>query len=204
MALWGYPSLRQGAWLLYLLMALGYQSPLGLGVWKLRKANLIKMELGGHEGEALKPYYHSSSIAKPTGRDVLYIPDRKKHVLDYPSRNKDFVLVWQDPSHWETVTTQPMKSHYTWNSQFPPMDFLFIVAPPKAPLSSIKEHSSPLFPRVAYGFAAVCVSRIAIVCCFHVNPFFFFFFFFFAGKLTGLLWKVKLSGEEAFRYLLIR
>lgn len=41
---------------------------------------------------------YSSSIAKPTGGDIPYIPDGKKHVLDYTSGNKDFVLVGQDPS----------------------------------------------------------------------------------------------------------
>lgn len=34
----------------------------------------------------------------------------------------------------ETVTTQPMKSQYTSDSQFSPMDFLFITAPPHSPL----------------------------------------------------------------------
>ena len=54
-------------------------------------------------------------------------------------RKKDFLLAWQQLSQSETVTTQPMKSHYISNSQFPPMDFLFITVLPSLPLSSIKE-----------------------------------------------------------------
>lgn len=53
----------------------------------------------------------------------------------------------------ETVTTQPMKSQYTSDSQFSPMDFLFITAPPQFPPSSIKEQYFPLCSRLAYGFA---------------------------------------------------
>lgn len=36
---------------------------------------------------------------------------------------------------------RPMKSHYTLNFQFPPMNSLFTIAPP----NSIQERSSPLF-----------------------------------------------------------
>lgn len=53
----------------------------------------------------------------------------------------------------ETVTTQPMKSQYTSDSQFSPMDFLFITASPQFPPSSIKEQYFPLCSRLAYGFA---------------------------------------------------
>lgn len=43
----------------------------------------------------------------------------------------------------ETVMTQPMKSYYTSNFQFPPMASLFTTASPK----SIKGFTFPLFLR---------------------------------------------------------
>ena len=62
----------------------------------------------------------------------------KKVTIYYPAKGKDFLLVWQQGSQWESVTTQPMESHYTLNFQFPPMDYLFITAP--TPISIIKDY----------------------------------------------------------------
>lgn len=76
----------------------------------------------------------------------------KKVTIYYPAKGKDFLLVWQQSSQWETVTTQPMESHYTLNFQFPPMDYLFITAPPTPHLLYIRLFlslfCSPDFPVV--------------------------------------------------------
>ena len=49
---------------------------------------------------------------------------------------------------------------------------------PKFPLSSIKEHSSPLFSRLTCGLARMCLCQIAILCYSQINPSF-------ASKITG-------------------
>lgn len=57
----------------------------------------------------------------------LASPKERCFLLYYPSKRKDdFLLPWQQPSQWEIVITQTMKSHYTLNSQFPSVDSLFI------------------------------------------------------------------------------
>lgn len=47
------------------------------------------------------------------------------------------------PSQWDSVTAQPRKGPYTWNSQFIPMDFLPRTALPAPPFSSVKEQPVP-------------------------------------------------------------
>ena len=48
-----------------------------------------------------------------------------------PGRGKKiFPFAWQELSQRETVTAQPMKSHYTLNSQFLSKIFSFITEPP--------------------------------------------------------------------------
>ena len=81
------------------------------------------MKSGGLAGGALMSY-HSLSIADPIGRKgpctliLLYYQGQRKKGLPPPPGN----------SPDETVTTQPMTSHYTSNSQFTPKDILFIIA----------------------------------------------------------------------------
>lgn len=99
-------------------MVIGYQSPLGLGVQKLRKGNLTETELGGQKEKLSSPT--TTPCVKPTGREVLSF-----------LRGGRMYLTSQ--TEIRTVTTQPIKSYYTWNSQFLLMAFLFIMAPPTAP-----------------------------------------------------------------------
>lgn len=61
--------------------------------------------------------------------------------FSYLRRKKKRSLTQQQLSQWETAITLPMKSYYTLNFQFSPMDSLFTTVSPK----SIKEDSSPLF-----------------------------------------------------------
>lgn len=71
------------------------------------------------------PQQEKMCLSSPTGRCFL---------LYYPWRRKgDFLCPQQQPSQWETMTTQLMKSHYTSNSQFSPKDSLFITVPPNFP-----------------------------------------------------------------------
>lgn len=52
----------------------------------------------------------------------------------YSSRkNEGFLLPQQQLSQWEPITTRPMRNHYTFNTQFTPMDFLFTSALPSPP-----------------------------------------------------------------------
>ena len=59
-----------------------------------------------------------------------------------------------------------MKSHYTLNFQFPPVDSSFRTASPKP----IKAHSSP-FSGLAHGSPLEHMPQTAILCCFLINPF---------------------------------
>lgn len=60
------------------------------------------------------------------------------------SREKEeFFFALQQSSQWEILTTQPVKSLYTWNSQFPPMNSSFITTIP-TPSSLKEDYSSPL------------------------------------------------------------
>ena len=93
---------------------------------------------------ALSHTYHSGqyrSQQNPAGSDitVLYSLQQKGEKKSSPC----------------LATTQPMESHYTSNSQFPPMKSLFIRAPPSFPFSSIRvcfplrielARGSPQFP----------------------------------------------------------
>lgn len=87
---------------------------------KLMKGNLTTMELGRQEGGAL--------MHKPIGRDTPCISSRERHCFITLTGGRKILLAHQQLSQWETVTTQPMKSCYTLNAQFPPMEFLFITA----------------------------------------------------------------------------
>lgn len=123
---------------------------------------------GRPAGGALTPYY-SVSTADPTGRDGT-CKSLTTLALLY-QQVKVFLPPQQQPSQWETVTTQPMRSHYTLNSHF------VYDNSPNSSLSSIKECSSPLFSRLAYGFAMACLSWIEIL---FLNKLIF------AGKVTLL------------------
>lgn len=82
------------------------------------------------------------------------------------------------------------------------MDLLFITALLNSPFSSIKEHSSVLFARLAYGFAVVFLSWIEILCSSQINTFLL-------GKELPVLllwlilvyWLIKIFGEDKFSSL---
>ena len=72
---------------------------------------------------------------------------------------------WQQPGPWEIVTTQPMRSDYTFNSHFT-ANRLFVynsIPNPSPPLSFTKGPSSPLLLELACSFALSCLSQIAII-----------------------------------------
>ena len=83
---------------------------------KKRKKNRVRRPEGG----ILMPY-HLMSIGFTNSLKVTNLLPSK--------RKQGFLLAWQEGSQWETVTTQPMKSHYTLNFQIPPIDYLFITFP---------------------------------------------------------------------------
>ena len=71
-----------------------------------------------------------------------------------------------------------LKSHYTWNSLFPPMDSLFILAPPNS-FSSIKQPSSPS----VFGLVYFSVDLHVLNC----HPLLFLSKSIFTGKTTDFL-----------------
>ena len=107
------------------------------------------------------------TLHTPTGRDVPCNSDRKWLYFTTLSRRKKFLLAQQQLSQWETAITQPIKCHYTSNSQSLPMDFSFTTAPP----NFIKDRSSPLFLQTCPWFTIDCLSPFAILCSSSVNPF---------------------------------
>ena len=94
-------------------------------------------EARGENSQACTSQHHSTHTPDQ---------DRKRHILHLPQemillyylgwRKKRFLLAQYQRSLWETAITQPMKSHYTLNFLFPPMDSSFTRAPPQF----IKEH----------------------------------------------------------------
>lgn len=106
-------------------------------VWKLVKETQLEwsQEVSGGSSQGLPP--------------LNCRPNRKRHLAQgyyftIPAKGGKFLLLlWQQPSQGETITVQPMKSHYTANAQFTPMDFLIYNSPPNFLLSSIEECSSP-------------------------------------------------------------
>ena len=87
-------------------------------MWKLIKGNLIKMDWGGQKGEYLTVNTHPN-------RKNQYRSPAGSNATSASRGKKIFLLSWQQLSQWETVTTQPLKSHHIWNSQFPPASFIF-------------------------------------------------------------------------------
>lgn len=115
------------------------------------KGNLTKMESGCQQGE-LSP---TTSIVDPTRRDVPC-----KSVLSYhPNRRKKGFFFCRATSPASDKLSQPANEKSLY-SELPVYfkDFSFIRALPNYPLSSLEEGSSPLFSRLAYGFALACLS----------------------------------------------
>lgn len=90
-------------------------------MWKLIKGSLSKLESGSLAEGALILYRLSQLQIQQEDRLCA------QTLLHYPSKKKKgFSHVPLQPDQWETVTTQPMKSHYTSSSQCTPMDFCFL------------------------------------------------------------------------------
>lgn len=99
------------------------------------------MESGGQKGD-LSHSCHSTHTTDPKRKRHTLHFQQKMILLYYTSRKKKRLLLAQcQLSQQETAITEPMKIHFTLNSQFPPGDSLFTTTPPK----SINRHSSPLF-----------------------------------------------------------
>lgn len=107
---------------------------------KINKGKPHKNGIRRSEGEASHMYLSTSIqiqqeemyFASLAGSDTTLLP---------PARER-FSLWLAIAQPMRAVRTQPMKSHYTSNSQFPPMDFLFITAPPKFSFLLYKRVSS--------------------------------------------------------------
>lgn len=123
-------------------------------LWNWIRKTAFKMELQGQAGKL-------SCWTTPCS---LHSPKEDDHTLLLSGRKKEFLFARQQPGQWETLTTQPMRSHDTSTSQFPPTDSLFRTDPPNSYVSSVKDCSSPLFSGLACGFVVVCISWIAVLC----------------------------------------
>ena len=108
------------------------------GEWNLRNVN--------RKGKS-----HQNVVGWPAGGALTHVPlDRNTD----PSKKRCYLAFWSDTTllpplaTGSQTTAQPMrdchnsmKSHCTLNSQFPPMDFLFITAPRNCLFSFIKVSS---------------------------------------------------------------
>ena len=126
---------------------------------KLIKENLTKMESGGQKGE-LSCTSHLLPVLNAAERDVLCISNRRCHYY-LPAGGKKIFPSAGNSSVSEGLTTQQMKSHYTSNSLFPPMDFLYIMSPSQLPLLLYKRVPlSFALPAYHLWFATVACSEL--------------------------------------------
>lgn len=99
-------------------------------LWKLIRGTSLT---GSWEawGEALRLTNSFFSIADPTGRRDGQLTTQILFQPFYHSGGggKRFCLSQQQPSQWQSVTTQLMRSHNTRDSQFLSMDFLLRKVP---------------------------------------------------------------------------
>lgn len=101
-------------------------------VWRLINRNRIQIRV--------ERAYRGSSHTLPLNvnypkQEEMYFPSPTRRCFSTTAAGKrgNLLLTWQPFSQWKTISTQPMKSHYTSNSQFPPMDSLFATAPLNSP-----------------------------------------------------------------------
>ena len=100
----------------------------------------------GLQGELWCPPTHSLSVIPKEKRlDVFLLYSSRKE--------EELLLPWQLLSQLEAGTAQPMKSHYTSNSQPPPMDSLLTTAPLSSPF---------LYQRTFHAFVLLACRWFAI------------------------------------------
>ena len=111
---------------------------------------------------------------------LLSQTNRKRHTFASPAGNKvtttllpngekeEFLLAWQQLSQWETITTQPVKSHGILRIpsfiQWTP----FITAPPISPFF-VKKMFLSFVLWTCLWFAIDCWYQNVILCCFQIN-----------------------------------
>lgn len=121
-----------------------------LASMKINKGKYYWHSLGRPARGALPSYY--SSLIADHGKTEMDLPGQYNFNYYFTTLQeegrKHFCLPCNSLAN-EPVTTHSMRRHVPWNSQFMPMDFWFTTAPPKSILCSMKEKSSPLFPRLA-------------------------------------------------------
>ena len=87
-----------------------------------------------------------------------------------PQQEEDFLLPQQQPSQWDTVSAQPVKSHCASKSQFIPTDFLFITASPTS-LFLWKWMLLSFVWQTCLWFCPSLLEPVAILCCSWINLF---------------------------------
>ena len=101
------------------------------------------MKLGSQKRELLHMRHWLSHRSQ---QEEMYLTSVAKVTLLYDPQQEEerFSLCLE--------TAQPMKIHCTLNSQFPPMDSLFIPAPRNFPLSSVRVSSPFLLKKKKFFF----------------------------------------------------
>lgn len=117
-----------------------------IAVWKSINRNLTENRVERPERRALTCINHCRAQQE---EDFLFLPSN---------------------SQWETVTTQPMKSHQALISQSPPMDFLLTIALPTV-FALYKRVSPPLVAQDLHVACHSCRLQIAVLCWSQVKPF---------------------------------
>lgn len=112
--------------------------------WNELNAKLNKGSLILNGGEARRGRSHTVPIPA-----ALCRPNRKKPVLLLPQQE-------EGRCSFSPAKAQPMRDGHNSATAFwipfPPMEFLFVTAPPHSPLSFITEWSSPWPSGLAYDF----------------------------------------------------
>lgn len=93
-------------------------------VWRLINRNHIQIRV--------ERAYRGSSHTLPLNvnypkQEEMYFPSPTGRCFSTTAAGKrgNLLLTWQPFSQWKTISTQPMKSHYTSNSQSPTMDSVY-------------------------------------------------------------------------------
>lgn len=141
--------------------------PAGLVVWKLIQGKPPWHDIRRPAAGVLMVTTLSQLQTQQEERDRRHTAHTILATLLPSRRREEFLLppstAGQQSSQWETVTTQPMSTRDTWDSQLTPVNFLLRKVPQHSPFSSLR--ASPLFSGHghAYDFAIACLSRLEIL-----------------------------------------